>query len=963
MNNVSFHVSFTMMSFTPLFAILIGVLKYQYRKRKHNNAKKHGAGKPLAGRTEEEHHQCVTEGLKIAFNIADKDNSGFIDVHEFAELVRNLGYKKFKNKHAQKLFNKRSADGDAFLDQEEFFALVLDPKNKIRIDVEVIAWSSQRRDMYHAFADVSQLLLLVHTPVARNFFAYFECVDVGGRSYLKQDVSLRCDDDTYFVWMGFILFAGIVFVIGFPLGIGIYLFKHRNELYAVRVTDKIGFLYDRFQKGSEFWELHEMMRKVILTGVAVSLNRSPMLQIMMSTLVCLLAQVNLNYFRPHKNSLVFIIAQVCFTAITTKYLVALLLMGNEAAALDDAIGGFLIAIDIGTTAAGITGLFLAFFVLFLKMREIAKKAKEKKDGVEDNSTKVVPISDDAKEKVLLEMRDELMDDIVKYTTNIQLSTQTETLLHTKLMKLMEIEKTMYETLIRHEDEIEDFKRKIHVLATQLKKVMGSQKSGSKSSPSDLAEAEAQLKELKRQLRLAQQKETGVISAGIGQRATTLVTLLKCLFRKYDPNATGHLGQPELRDLFVHVMLSTGDDSNNSKVLKTADNDAMTVIRSVDTDNNGTVEESEFVDWIKKGIAQDVEKRKRWGAQSQTQGRLLAFLTGVVGYCQTNYLKSIFLEFDRDQDDALSKTELVALMVEMKMRSITQADLTTSLKSIAEDANIVLKALDADQNGTVELDEFVDWLTEGLSRPSNERKKWAMQGGIYKRLEHFLVSVEETAAKNGLDQWTWASSVNNDGNGQARFIQTPQPSKAALPKFKHKSGITRKKTSNGSYVDDPLALPPPPKAVIFHQKRVEKPKPVEKKIKRKDSIDTSKFYLDASDVTKDELVSIFSLYDTDKKGGISGAEMHDMMQKRKKQMGVFVVTEKDCSTIMNALDADKNGMIEMEEFANWIMAGLQRSPEDRAAWSQQNSTCHRLDQFLSAVHNDVINSRRTPESEE
>ena len=83
---------------------------------------------------------------------------------------------------------------------------------------------------------------------------------------------------------------------------------------------------------------------------------------------------------------------------------------------------------------------------------------------------------------------------------------------------------------------------------------------------------------------------------------------------------------------------------------------------------------------------------------------------------------LFFHFFFKKDDALSKTELVALMVEMKMRSITQTDLTESIKSIAEDADIVMKALDVDQNDTIQLDEFVDWLTEGLSRPSNERKK-------------------------------------------------------------------------------------------------------------------------------------------------------------------------------------------------------------------------------------------------
>ena len=45
---------------------------------------------------------------------------------------------------------------------------------------------------------------------------------------MKADMSLRCDgEDDYYVFMGFILFVGVLFVVGFPLAIAIYLFKHR----------------------------------------------------------------------------------------------------------------------------------------------------------------------------------------------------------------------------------------------------------------------------------------------------------------------------------------------------------------------------------------------------------------------------------------------------------------------------------------------------------------------------------------------------------------------------------------------------------------------------------------------------------------------------------------------------------------------------------------------------------------
>ena len=621
--------------------------------------------------------------------------------------------------------------------------LVLDPKNKVHIDTEVIAWSSQRRDMYHAFADVSQLLLLVHTPVARSFFTYFDCISVSGKSYLKEDMSLRCDSDDYYLFMIFILFVGVLYVVGFPLAIAVYLYHHRNELYAVRVTDKIGFLYDRFQKGSEFWELHELIRKVMLTGVAVTLAHNPTLQVLMAAFVCVLAQVNLNYFKPHKNKIVYCIAQTCFGAITVKYLVALLLMGNDAAKKDAVLGVFLIGIDIASSALGVLGLLLSFYVLGLKIKKIKQQHALDLRNENNDQTKVVPIDEALEDKLMMAQRDALLV-LVEEDFHEVITTSMEKKMRGNLMDLVDLDKKMFLILMKREKHIEDLHAKLRSLEQQMESSSKSSSSSSSSSSSaggsTSTTMEHQLIHLKEQLRIAQQSANGLSASGVGQRATTLITLLRCLFRTFDPNATGHLGQPQLRDLFLHVMGATSANR------RTAEADAMTVINSVDTDGNGTVEEQEFIDWIQKGIGQDVDKRMKWGQQSLVQQRLLDFLTAVVAYCQTGYLKSIFIEFDRDLDGALTKTELVALMVEMKMRSVSQSDLSTSLKSIAADAGIVLSALDADGNGTVELEELTDWLTEGLSRPLEDRKQYAMQGGVYKRLEMFLKSVEETANK-------------------------------------------------------------------------------------------------------------------------------------------------------------------------------------------------------------------------
>ena len=177
----------------------------------------------------------------------------------------------------------------------------------------------------------------------------------------------------------------------------------------------------------------------------------------------------------------------------------------------------------------------------------------------------------------------------------------------------------------------------------------------------------------------------------------------------------------------------------------------------------------------------------------------------------------------------------------------------------------------------------------------------MQGAVFKRLENFLQSVEETASKSGLNQWAWASDAKNQ-DGQARFLQPPEGTpKASVPKFKHKKGtLKRKHTKNGSIVSEAPPKPPPDKAETFHQVKTKKvPKKV--KVKKVIEIDDSKYYLDAADVEREELIAIFQVYDVDNKGGICSEEMFAMMQSRKKQMGMFVVQQK--GTLKNVSSVD------------------------------------------------------------
>ncbi len=233
----------------PVFAVVTGYVAFAINKCRHDKKKKE-----RVHRTPAEIKGELLEGLKVAFHIADADNSGLIDAHEFGDLVRRLGHKKFTDKMARKMFQKKTKDGDAFLSMKEFLTIVLDPHNKVHIDIEVISWSKHRRQLYKSIAFVSQLLLLVHTPVTRKFFQVLNCKNIDGRRFIQVDMQVDCDSSEYLAGVIPAIAVGTIFVFGFPFCIGLYLCIHRKDLYAVSVMDKIGFLYDRFHKNAEFWE-------------------------------------------------------------------------------------------------------------------------------------------------------------------------------------------------------------------------------------------------------------------------------------------------------------------------------------------------------------------------------------------------------------------------------------------------------------------------------------------------------------------------------------------------------------------------------------------------------------------------------------------------------------------------------------------------------------------------------------
>ena len=90
---------------------------------------------------------------------------------------------------------------------------------------------------------------------------------MGEKKFLVQDYSIECGSEGYTVFAAYVVFMLVVFTFGLPLLVSGMLLINRKALYNPKVHATIGFLYARFQKGSEFWEMHEVLRKCALMGL------------------------------------------------------------------------------------------------------------------------------------------------------------------------------------------------------------------------------------------------------------------------------------------------------------------------------------------------------------------------------------------------------------------------------------------------------------------------------------------------------------------------------------------------------------------------------------------------------------------------------------------------------------------------------------------------------------------------
>ena len=212
--------------------------------------------------------------------------------------------------------------------------------------------------------------------------------------YLRADYTLQCyvgEHNSFFPVVAIFLF---LFTFLFPVAVSVVLFRNRKKLYTAEVQHVIGFLYSRFTLNAEFWEIHEMFRKLLLMGVLVFFP--PTTRAATAILICVISCCSVNYYKPHRNTIVLGVAQTAFLLSSFKYVVAVLLMAESHIGADDsnALGWFMVFLDCSFIIASLFSMLAIVWLLRVKLKEVL--VEETVDGtgstseMDFKSTKVMP---------------------------------------------------------------------------------------------------------------------------------------------------------------------------------------------------------------------------------------------------------------------------------------------------------------------------------------------------------------------------------------------------------------------------------------------------------------------------------------------------------------------------------------------------------------------------------------------
>ena len=114
----------------------------------------------------------------------------------------------------------------------------------------------------------------------------FRCVNIDGQYWLAADMRLQCYDRQWFGYAVYAAACGVVYVVGLPVTVLVLLCHRRHKLFGdpsdafvATTSARYGFLYVQYGRTAWWWEVEELVRKLLLSAVVVLIDTGSPLQV------------------------------------------------------------------------------------------------------------------------------------------------------------------------------------------------------------------------------------------------------------------------------------------------------------------------------------------------------------------------------------------------------------------------------------------------------------------------------------------------------------------------------------------------------------------------------------------------------------------------------------------------------------------------------------------------------------
>eukprot|EP00808_Paulinella_micropora_P002032 g81900.t1 len=110
-------------------------------------------------------------------------------------------------------------------------------------------------------------LFLVYPSVSATVVAAFVCQDINGVLYLKADYTQRCLDERWWRYLPLAVSGVILYPLGIPAFFYYLLSRYKTRLDLPDIQAQLGFLYQGFTRRTWWFELMDMLHKLVLTSL------------------------------------------------------------------------------------------------------------------------------------------------------------------------------------------------------------------------------------------------------------------------------------------------------------------------------------------------------------------------------------------------------------------------------------------------------------------------------------------------------------------------------------------------------------------------------------------------------------------------------------------------------------------------------------------------------------------------